>query len=182
MGEIKGEFHTWSHASIFHHKAAGSLSPHATSDRCRKRLIRKRERFWSTARRWHRLLPRCKPLKRNLQLTRSARRKHAHKSPAMLRKQCITFELDSVPPSDQCVVHSSASVSSAWGVFALSSTLSQAVLSLHWQSCKVNFDGEVKTEQSLSRVGLRCTELLMGWVIYGCCKSWVFFSNKDSHF
>lgn len=48
MREMPGELKGWSHGSIIHHKAAGSVPPGASSDHCRVRLIRKRECFLSS--------------------------------------------------------------------------------------------------------------------------------------
>lgn len=74
------EFHRWSHGSIFHHKAAGSSSPQATSDHCRMRLVRNRECSVRILRRRYPLLQQCVPLSGKVQLASCEHWKHAHES------------------------------------------------------------------------------------------------------
>lgn len=128
---MPGEFKGWSHGSIIHHKAAGSVPPGASSDHCRVRLIRKRECFLSSnslTKKTDFVHTACL-LKTESGWSREAhakKKKRAQTFPTRVKKkrkrkkkdtQYLLFEMDSVPPFDHCVVHSSGSVSSVRGVF-----------------------------------------------------------------
>lgn len=176
MGETPGEFNGWSHGSIIHHKATGPASPRATSDHCRMRLIRERERFQSgthslTGQR-RPLPPRRVPLQTKLLLARSARQRHTHESPARLENAVfITWIGLSSPSQPLCGSFQRLCILSARCVFCCHQRRAWRFNHSADKSSKVNFDGEIKTEQRSSRAGLLYAELLMGWVIPGY-ESW----------
>lgn len=151
-------------------------SPRATSDHCRTRLIRKRDRLQSgsnslTGQRRPRP-PHRVPLQAKLLLARRARQKHTHKSPARLENAVFIIWIGlSSPCRPLCGSFQRLCILSARCVFCCHQ---------HWawrfnhsadKTSRVNFDGEIETEQRSSRAGLLYAELLMGWVISGY-ESW----------
>lgn len=140
------------------------MSPQATSDPCRVRLISERECFLSRMKTLTGPRRRLLAHHAHLKIKRFPRKNtRAHTSLARPESQCLSFECTQFPLQTTSVVHSSASVSSVRGVLLLSSALSEAVQSLLWQSSKVKYDGE-RAELVLcwTRIWQR-GELTMNW-------------------